>query len=41
MNLHSYQPARLEKDLLDGKIDCAIIYDPPADRPERIEYMPF
>lgn len=40
-NLHSYQPARLEKDLLDGKIDCAIIYDPLVDHHQAIEYMPF
>ena len=41
LNLHSYQPAQLERDLLDGKIDAAMIYGANGCERGDIRYMPF
>lgn len=41
LRLHSYQPAQLEKDLLDGKIDVAILYGASNCHRTDINYLPF
>ncbi len=41
LRLHSYQPAQLEKDLLDGRIDVAILYGALNCRRTDICCLPF
>ena len=41
LSLHSYQPARLERDLLDGKLDAAIIYGVKGCTRKDVKFLPF